>query len=97
MEAAAKHDLAGRLGGGRRPVSPDSTTGVSLSSLTKPARMGTQILAESQDNFQLKPNIAMDENIAIERVVTIERETFELASSFRPIELVSRHTWKPSR
>ncbi len=89
MEAAAKHDLAGRLGGGRRPVPPDSTAGVSLSGLTEPAGMGTQILAESQDNFQLRPNTAMDGDIAIEGAVTVEGETFEPASSFRPIDVVS--------
>ena len=50
-EAAAKHDLAGRLDGGRRSIPPDSTVGVSLSGLTEPAGMGTQILIESQANF----------------------------------------------
>lgn len=89
MKAAAKHDLAGRLDGGRRPVPPDSTAGVSLSDLTEPAGMRNQILAESQDNFQLRPNTAMDGDIAIEGAVTVEGETFEPASSFRPIDVVS--------
>ncbi len=89
MKAAAKHDLAGRLGDGRRPVPSNFTARVSLSGLTEPAGMETQILAESQDNFQLRPNTAMNGDIAIEGAVTVEGETFEPASSFRPIDVVS--------
>jgi len=89
MKTAAKHDLADRLDDERRSVSSNFTARISLSDLTKPARMRTQILAESQDNFQLRSNTAMNENIAIERVVTIEKETFEPASSFRSIDVVN--------
>ncbi len=89
MKAAAKHDLADRLDDERRSVSSNFTVKISLSDLTKPAGMRTQILAESQNNFQLRSNTAMNENIAIEEAVTIEKETFEPASSFRSIDVVS--------
>ncbi len=89
MKTAAKHDLADRLNDERRSVSSNFTAKISLSDLTKSARMKTQILAESQNNFQLRSNTAMNENIAIEKAVTIEKETFEPASSFRSIDVVS--------
>ncbi len=89
MKTAAKHDLADRLDDERRPVSLNFTAKISLSDLTKSARMRTQILAESQNNFQLRSNTAMNENIAIEKAVTIEKETFESASSFRSIYVVN--------
>ncbi len=89
MKTAAKHDLADRLDDERRPVSLNFTAKISLSDLTKSARMRTQILAELQNNFQLRSNTAMNENIAIEKAVTIEKETFESALSFRSIDVVN--------
>ncbi len=89
MKTAAKHNLADCLDDERRSVSSNFTARISLSDLMKSARMRTQILAESQNNFQLRLNTAMNENIAIEKAVTIEKETFEPASSFRSIDVVS--------
>lgn len=89
MKTAAKRDLADRLDDERRSVSSNFTARISLSDLIKSAKMRTQILAESQNNFQLRSNTAINENIAIEKAVIIERETFKPASSFRSIDVVN--------
>jgi len=89
MKTVAKHDLADRLNDERRSISSNFTARISLSDLMKFAKMKTQILAELQNNFQLRLNTAMNENIVIKKAVMIERETFEPASSFRSINVVS--------
>jgi len=89
MKTAAKRDLADRLDDERRSVSSNFTARISLSDLMKSAKMRTQILAESQNNFQLRSNTVINENIAIEKAVIIERETFKPASSFRSIDVVN--------
>jgi len=51
MKTATKYDLANRLDNERKFVSSNFTTKISLFSLTKFARIRTQILAKSQNNF----------------------------------------------
>jgi hypothetical protein len=88
MEAAAKHDLENRLGGGRRPVPADSTAGVSLSGLTESARMGSQALLQSQADFLMGSDVTMEGSVAVERSITGEGETLS-ESSFHPIDVVN--------
>ncbi len=89
MKTAAKHDLADCLNDECRSISLNFTAKIFLSDLMKFAKMKTQILAELQNNFQLRLNTAMNENIAIKRAVMIEKETFKSASSFRSIDVVN--------
>ncbi len=89
MKTAAKHNLTDCLNDKRKSVSSNFTARVSLSDLMKSVRMRTQILAESQNNFQLRLNTAMNKNIAIKKAIMIEKETFKSASFFRSINVVN--------
>lgn len=83
MEAAAKQDLEGRLGGRRRSIPADSTAGVSLSGLIESVGMGTRIVES-----QVRQDTAMEGCIAIGGKMT-EGKTTKSESSFCPVDVVS--------
>lgn len=79
MEAAAKHDLENRLGCERRPVPADSTGS---------AGMGSQVLLQSQTNFLIGSDAAMEGSMATGRSITGGGVTFS-GSSLPPTDIVN--------
>ena len=88
MEAAAKHDMENRLGGGRGPVPADSTAGVSLSGLTESAEKSSQALLQFPTCSSAGSDAVMGEGVAIGGSITSEEET-RPKSSFQPIDVVN--------
>ena len=88
MEAAAKHDMENRLGGGRRPVPADSSAGVSLSGLTESAEISSQAILQSPACYPTESDAVMGEGVAIGLSITSAEKT-RSKSSFQPIDVVN--------
>ena len=88
MEAAAKHDMENRLGGGRRLVPADSSAGVSLSGLTESAEILSQAILQSPACSPTEFDAVMGEGVAIGLSI-INAEKTRSKSSFQPIDVVN--------